>query len=178
METAVTITTSPEVVDARVPRNRVAAETTSDQHSLPDWHQLLAAFRGEIGRSPGDNLVTRWASDFASLHRVRHLNPNRTAEIDCRREQLVILVNSWTETHVTTTSHGASATRSFGAAADVLAAAYVAAEYCLMAAEDASAAPVHAAWERAAELACRWNDLVAENPGRWHPSGVADQDRR
>ncbi|MFI9503814.1 hypothetical protein [Nocardia sp. NPDC052566] len=172
------VTSTPDVVADQAQRDATVVETSPDRHLLPDWHQLAAAFRGELGRSPGDHLVTRWAGDFANLHRARHLTPKRAPEIDCRRAQIVGLVDGWTETHVTTTRHGSSPTQSVGAVVDEVAAAYVAAEYCLMTADDVAAFAVHAAWVRAAELACRWSDLVAQNPGRWRSSRVVGQELR
>ncbi|WP_135236716.1 DUF4254 domain-containing protein [Nocardia sp. CS682] len=152
------------------------AETRCGRESLPDWHQLLAAFRGEVGWSPGDHLIACWAKAFANLHRGRRLSSRRAVEIDCRRAQVVTLVDQWTERYVIAPSRRLSPTQSVGAAVDEIAAAYVAAEYCLMAAEDVADDAVHAAWSRVAELACRWNDLIANNPGPWHPSGADGQE--
>ncbi|KAA8886194.1 DUF4254 domain-containing protein [Nocardia colli] len=165
-----TIITSPDLVVEQARRDVMVAEAAPNQRSLPDWHRLSAAFRGEIGWSPGDHLITRWASDFANLHRERRVNPKRAVEIDCRRTQIIHLIDDWTEKYVDTGRGKGSPRRSVGAAVDAMAAAYIAAECCLMAAENASDDTVHAAWVRVAGLACSWNDLVAQNPGPWRPS--------
>ncbi|MFI6998294.1 DUF4254 domain-containing protein [Nocardia sp. NPDC050175] len=150
-------------------RDAVPAEIGSGQESLPDWHQLLAAFRGEVGGSPGDHQIIKWAKAVANLHRERHLFLKRAVEIDCQRAELATLIDDWTELYVIAPSHRRSPAHSVGAAVDAVAAAYVAAEYCLLAAKDVSAPAVHAVWQRVGDLACRWNDLVAQNPGPWRP---------
>ncbi|WP_405166457.1 hypothetical protein OG203_16020 [Nocardia sp. NBC_01499] len=141
----------------------------SSQESLPDWHQILAAFRGEVGWSPGDHQIIKWAKAFANLHRERHLSAKRLAEIDCRRAEVATLIDNWTELYVVEPSRRRAPAQSVGAALDAVAAAYVAAEYCLLAAKDVSTPSVHTAWQQVGDLACRWNDLVAQNPGPWRP---------
>ncbi|MEV6558302.1 DUF4254 domain-containing protein [Nocardia sp. NPDC051756] len=141
----------------------------ADQESLPGWHQLLAAFRGEVGSSPSDHQIIKWAKAFADLHRKRHPSVKRAAEIDGRRAEIATLIDNWIEIYVIAPSHRRSPAQSVGAALDAVAAAYVAAEYCFLAAEDVSAPAVHAAWQRVGDLTCSWNDLVAQNPGPWRP---------
>ena len=56
---------------------------------LPDWHELLAAFCGHVGDEPDAHPVTGWARALAELHLTRRESPLRTAEIDCRRAEIV-----------------------------------------------------------------------------------------
>lgn len=125
---------------------------------IPDWHQLCAAFRGAVGHSPGDHLITRWVQSLAHLHRTRHINPRRATEIDARRVELVTLINGWVSTHI----QPKSGAEDIGRTADALAAAYVEAELLLIARSEVPEEAMHAAWSRVGYLATRWADLVAE----------------
>lgn len=121
------------------------AERRTRLQGIPDWHQLCAAFRGAVGHSPGDHLITRWAQNLAHLHRTRHINPGRATEIDNRRADLVTLINSWVSIHIQSTS---SSVEHVGRTADALAAAYVAAELLLLARIEVPEETMHAAWSR------------------------------
>ncbi|MGO4616568.1 DUF4254 domain-containing protein [Nocardia sp. 2YAB30] len=129
------------------------------QATLPDWHDLVAAFRGEVGHTPGDPLVARWAQNLAHLHRVRHIIPARATDIDRRRGELVALINTWVATHIHPTGDDADR---IGVAVDDLAAAYVDAEFVLATAEHGSDETVHAAWLGTSNLVVGWADLVSE----------------
>ncbi|MEU0506050.1 hypothetical protein [Nocardia sp. NPDC005998] len=131
---------------------------SSARLTLPDWHALLAAFRGARGVLPGDHLILRWAGSLAHVHRIGHVRFDRAAQIDHRRCELVELITNWVDTHIPC----ATSAERVGRAVDDLAAAYVDAELVLATAEKASDPSVHDAWIEASALAVAWADLVAE----------------
>ncbi|WP_433204501.1 DUF4254 domain-containing protein [Nocardia sp. CA-107356] len=137
----------------------LVVEGSAARLTLPDWHALLAAFRGARGVLPGDHLVLRWAGSLAHVHRIRQVRPDRGARIDRRRSELVELITNWVDTHIQPRTTSAERV---GRAVDDLAAAYVGAELVLAAAENASDPSVHEAWIEASVLAVAWADLVAE----------------
>ncbi|MEV3965455.1 DUF4254 domain-containing protein [Nocardia sp. NPDC050193] len=126
---------------------------------LPDQRELVAAFAGAGGRETGQPLLT-WATGLADLHRRRHGDPLATAGIDCRRAEIVALIDRW----ISTEPAGRQARRQrgdcFGATIDRMAAAHVHANHLLHHADRVSDARVHAAWYRLALLADEWTDLV------------------
>ncbi|BDT91522.1 hypothetical protein IFM12275_14980 [Nocardia sputorum] len=125
---------------------------------IPDWHQLCAAFRGVTGHNPGDHLITRWAQALAHLHRTRRVIPDRAAEVDRRRDDVVTLIDNWVSIYI----QPRRGTKRIGPAVDALAAAYVDAELTLAAAEHASEPAVHEAWIHVSALAVDWADLITE----------------
>ncbi|NKY31409.1 hypothetical protein [Nocardia gamkensis] len=125
---------------------------------IPDWHELCAAFRGVTGHNPADHLITRWAQALAHLHRTRRVIPERAAEVDRRRDDVVALIDNWVSTHI----QPRCGTERMGPAVDALAAAYVDAELTLAAAEHASEPAVHEAWIHVSALAVGWADLITE----------------
>ncbi len=138
--------------------------------TLPDWHCLVAAFRGERGVLPGDCLVLRRAHQLAHLHRVRYV-PGAADRVDRRRVEIVALINNWVISYVCPCPDTAARV---GRAVDELARAYVDAEYALASADSGSAESVHHAWSEASGLTVGWTDLVAEvvdgqPPIPWHP---------
>ncbi|MBF6298238.1 DUF4254 domain-containing protein [Nocardia amamiensis] len=126
---------------------------------IPDWHEVCAAFRGALGYTPGDHLITRWAQSLAHLHRTRHINPARATEIDRRRSDLVTLINQWVCTHIEP-AHGRA--ELVGPTVDALASAYVEAELLLLIHTEVAEEAMHAAWSTVGYLATQWTDLVAE----------------
>lgn len=125
---------------------------------LPDQRELVAAFSGSGRARPGQPLLS-WAHSLANLHRRRHGDPLSTAGIDCRRAELVALIDRWAETRTAprkTHPHAGS----LGAKIDRMAAAHVHANHLLHSAERVSDERVHAAWHRLALLADEWTDLV------------------
>jgi|GEM_PF-6572229 len=133
--------------------------------ALPDWHELLAAFCGHIGEEPDAHPVTRWARALAELHLARRESPLRTAEIDCRRAELIAHIDDWVGRHIP----AARSARSLGSFVDGMAAAQVRAIALLRSADDAADERVHAAWFALAELADHWTELTdrSDTPGRW-----------
>ncbi|WP_051498989.1 DUF4254 domain-containing protein [Nocardia sp. BMG51109] len=131
--------------------------------TLPDWHELLAAFCGHLGDKPDDHPMVRWARALAELHLRRHREPAHASEIDCGRAELVAVIDGWVSERV----HSPQARRglypeSLGGAIDRLAAAQVHANRLLHSCADISDERVHNAWHRLATLADDWTDLVAE----------------
>lgn len=135
------------------------AEGSTARLTLPNWHALLAVFRGARDVLPGDHLILRWAGSLAHLHRIRHMRPDRAAQIDHRRSELVELITNWVDTHIRPCTTN---TERVGRAVDDLAAAYIGAELALATAEETSDPSVHGAWIEASALAVAWADLVTE----------------
>ncbi|MCC3328099.1 hypothetical protein [Nocardia abscessus] len=133
------------------------AANRSQQHGLPDWHEVSAAIRYLAGDKPGDHLITRWVRALAHLHRIARITPDRVTDIDRRRTAVVTLINEWVTIHL------APATRAedVGPAADALAAAYIDAEVLLLAQNEVAEETLHAAWSQVGYLATQWADLVA-----------------
>lgn len=125
---------------------------------LPDQRELVAAFSGSERPQPGQPLLC-WAHSLATLHRRRHGDPLSTAGIDCRRAELVALIDRWAEAQATAGRTHPRAD-SLGATIDRMAAAHVHANHLLHSAERVSDDRVHAAWYRLALLADEWTDLV------------------
>ena len=155
---------------------RAPARTEVDNRpTLPDWHQLSAAFRGKLGRDPGDNPIIRWARDLASLHRITRTNPRRTSDYDQRRGEIADLIDTWVSTHVPPPPHRCPLSERPGIAVDRIAGAHVEAEYALRAADTVTAEEMHDIWFRVGLLAVRWADLVAaivdgQPPVPWPPA--------
>ena len=126
---------------------------------LPDQRELVAAFTGSGEREPGRPLLA-WANTLAELHRHRHADPLATAGIDCRRAELVALIDRWINAEPTLRRARHRRVDSLGATIDRMAAAHVHANHLLHSAECVSDDRVHAAWYRLALLADEWTDLV------------------
>ncbi len=124
---------------------------------LPDWHELLAAFCGHVGEEPDAHPVTSWARALAELHLTRRESPLRTAEIDCRRAEIVAHIDDWIAA-VTHTRRPAP--QSLGAEVDAMAAAQVRAAAVLRGGADVGDERVHSAWSLLAALADEWTELV------------------
>lgn len=131
---------------------------------LPDQRELVAAFAGPGERETGRPLLT-WANTLAELHRRRHTDPLATAGIDCRRAELVALIDRWIDTELTERRARRTRIDSLGATIDRMAAAHVHANHLLHSAECVSDDRVHAAWYRLALLADEWTDLVTGAEG-------------
>jgi hypothetical protein len=128
--------------------------------TLPDWHELLAAFCGHIGDQPDDHPVTRWAHTLALVHLTAREQPLRDDEFDWDREELIARIDGWVADRT-----ARPASTSLGAAIDGMAAAQVRATWLLRNADDIADEQVHAAWFLLASLADGWTDLVAETVG-------------
>ncbi|WP_067890817.1 hypothetical protein [Nocardia vaccinii] len=124
---------------------------------LPNWHELLAAFCGHVGDDPDAHPVTSWARELAELHLTRRESPLRTAEIDCRRAEIVAHIDDWIAA-VTHTRRPAP--QSLGAEVDAMAAAQVRAVAVLRVGADVGEERVHSAWSLLAALADEWTELV------------------
>ncbi|WP_146251425.1 hypothetical protein [Nocardia tenerifensis] len=124
---------------------------------MPDWHEVFAAFRGELGHRPGDHLLTRWAQALAQLHRLRTVDAARGEAIDDRRRALIELIDGWVQTHV---RPPASFTESVGAFVDEFAEAHVAGERLLLTDDGVTDETRHTAWTHTSEIATDWGDLV------------------
>lgn len=149
-----TAKSAPGMKAARNPRERAAA------WRLPDQRELVAAFTGAESRETGQPLLI-WATGLADLHRRRPGDPLATAGIDCRRAELVALIDRWISTEPRRRQARRPRDDSFGATIDRMAAAHVHANHLLHHAERVSDERVHAAWYRLALLADEWTDLVA-----------------
>lgn len=126
---------------------------------LPDQRELVAAFVGTGEREPGRPLLV-WANTLADLHRRRHGDPLGTAGIDCRRAELVALIDRWIDTELAGRRDRRPWADSLGATIDRMAAAHVHANHLLHSVECVSDERVHAAWYRLALLADEWTDLI------------------
>ncbi|WP_378738103.1 DUF4254 domain-containing protein [Nocardia brasiliensis] len=133
---------------------------------LPDWHELSAALRMQTGDRPADHLVTRLARALAQLHHTRRAQPERAAEIDRRRNEIVTVIDGWVANQLTPRRRRDRTTESLGTAVDRMAAAQILADHLLMTAEKVAEQRVHAAWTRLAALANDWTDLVREFDAR------------
>ncbi|MFD0361343.1 DUF4254 domain-containing protein [Nocardia sp. GCM10030253] len=133
--------------------------TTCVRATLPALSELVAAFRGRCGHTPGDHLILRWAQSLAHLHRVRLINPARASEIDHRREEVAVLIDSWVALHIPAPPHPCESTERIGTAVDQMAEAHVAAEIALE--TEHTPDELHAAWEHVGYLGTRWTDLVS-----------------
>ncbi|WP_459547935.1 DUF4254 domain-containing protein [Nocardia sp. X0981] len=156
---------SPGPADRRAPTMEESGFETARntrEHAtpcrLPDQRELVAAFSG-AGRAYSGQPLLSWAHSLANLHRRRHGDPLSTAGIDCRRAELVALIDRWAETR-TTPRRTHSYACSLGAKIDRMAAAHVHANHLLHSAERVADERVHAAWYRLALLADEWTDLV------------------
>ncbi|WP_174552104.1 DUF4254 domain-containing protein [Nocardia sienata] len=107
-------------------------------------------FRAHPHSVPGEYTASR-----------RHGDPLATAGIDCRRAELVALIDRWISTEPTGRQVRRQRDDSFGATIDRMAAAHLHANHLLPHAERVSDERVHAAWYRLALLADAWTDLVA-----------------
>jgi hypothetical protein len=124
---------------------------------LPDWHELLAAFCGQLGDEPGAHPVTSWARTLAELHLTRRESPLRTAEIDCRRAEIVAHIDDWI---AVATHTRRPAPQSLGAVVDAMAAAQVRAVMLLRGRTEAADDRIHSAWSLLASLADEWSELI------------------
>lgn len=139
----------------------VKAVRHSREHTcrLPDQRELVAAFTYPGDPRSGSPLLV-WAQALADLHRRRHGDPLATAGIDCRRAEVVALIDRWVSAE--TAGHRGRRLRgdSLGLTIDRMAAAHVHANHLLHNSECVSDDRVHAAWYRLALLADEWTDLV------------------
>lgn len=126
---------------------------------LPDQRELVAAFTAAAHPHAGRPLLA-WANALAHLHRRRHGDPLSTAGIDCRRVEVVALIDRWVSDRVTDARTRRPRADSLGMTIDRMAAAHVHANHLLHHCERVSDDRVHAAWYRLALLADEWTDLV------------------
>ncbi|MEU1984255.1 DUF4254 domain-containing protein [Nocardia sp. NPDC019395] len=150
---ATTVKTVPSSKVVRNSRDRALALR------LPDQRELVAAFTAAEHPPTGQPLLT-WANTLAHLHRRRHGDPLSTAGIDCRRAEVVELIDRWAGTQVNEARTGRPRSDSLGMTIDRMAAAHVHASHLLHHCERVSDDRVHAAWYRLALLADEWTDLV------------------
>lgn len=150
---AVPARTAPNSRVARSPRERPTGLR------LPDQRELVAAFTAAEYEPAGQPLLT-WANALAHLHRRRHGEPLSAAGIDCRRAEVVELIDHWVGTQAAATRPRRLRTDSLGTTIDRMAAAHVHASHLLHHCERVSDDRVHAAWYRLALLADQWTDLV------------------
>jgi hypothetical protein len=128
---------------------------------LPTAPQLLCAFQG---RRFEDQLLLRSAHALAEAHarRVQVRDPLATAEIDCRRSELVDDINSWVEHAMPQHRQGASLhTESLGAVIDRMARSWVEANAAIDR-EGARSDTTHKHWYHLAELVDGYTDLVGD----------------
>ncbi|MGI5216299.1 DUF4254 domain-containing protein [Nocardia sp. CA-290969] len=126
---------------------------------LPDQRELVAAFTAAEHPQTGQPLLA-WANTLAHLHRRRHGDPLSTAGIDCRRAEVVELIDRWVGDRATAARARRPRAGSLGTTIDRMAAAHVHANHLLHHCERVSDDRVHAAWYRLALLADEWTDLV------------------
>ncbi|WP_280426738.1 DUF4254 domain-containing protein [Nocardia carnea] len=150
---ATTAEAAPNSGIARNSRERPAALR------LPDQRELVAAFTAAEYAPAGQPLLT-WANALAHLHRRRHGDPLSTAGIDCRRSEVVELIDRWVSAQATAARPRRIRADSPGTTIDRMAAAHVHANHLLHHCERVSDDRVHAAWYRLALLADEWTDLV------------------
>jgi hypothetical protein len=149
-------TTARAVPSSRVVRN---SRDRIPALRLPDQRELVAAFTAAEHPQTGQPLLT-WANTLAHLHRRRHGDPLSTAGIDCRRAEVVELIDRWVSARVTEVRTRRLRADSLGMTIDRMAAAHVHANHLLHHCERVSDDRVHAAWYRLALLADEWTDLV------------------
>lgn len=132
----------------------------ADRPEIPDVQELLAACCGHLGDHSDDHPLTRWTYRLAELHLSRRTVPMRAAEIDCRRRELIVVIDQWVSER-TVPARAAS----LGAAVDALAAAQVRANHLVRttAADDQR---VRAAWAAVAALAEEWAARAAPGAER------------
>ncbi|MFB8282257.1 DUF4254 domain-containing protein [Nocardia colli] len=133
---------------------------------LPDWHELSAALRLHTGDRPGDHLVIQLARALAQLHHTRRAQPERLVEIDCRRAEVVAVIDDWVAKQVPPRRGKDRPPESLGGTVDRMAAAQILADHLLMTAENVPEQRVHAAWSRLAALAIKWTDLAHDIESR------------
>ena len=136
-----------------------APDTVADIHrGMPDGHELLAACCGHIGDHADDHPVTRCARELAELHLLRRSSPVRTAEIDCRRREIIVAIDLWVGARTAAPARA----RSLGAAVDGLAAAQVRATLLLRTIGDTRDERVQVAWSTVGFMAEDWAGLVEQ----------------
>ncbi|MBY8859692.1 DUF4254 domain-containing protein [Nocardia sp. CA2R105] len=131
---------------------------------LPTAPQLLCAFQG---RRFDDQVLLRSARALAEVHtrRVQLRDPIVTAEIDCRRSELVDDINGWVERAMPQHRNGASLhTESLGAVIDRMARSWVDANQAIDR-EGARSDATHKHWYHLAELVDGYTDLVIDVAG-------------
>ncbi|PXX61613.1 uncharacterized protein DUF4254 [Nocardia tenerifensis] len=155
------------VPSAEWPRSRTKPiDEGGTKPLLPDWHQVSAALRMQIGDRPGDHLVIQLARALAQLHHTRRAQPGRHPEIDRRRGELVCVIDEWVAKQVMPRRPNARTGETLGSTVDRMAAAQILADHLLMTAENVPEQRVHAAWSRLAELANQWTDLAHDIEAR------------
>lgn len=129
---------------------------------LPSGEELCAAIRGHhIGPHP----VARLAAEFGQLYRDIPVTP--PWECYCRRDELVLAVDSWAAMWLPVPRPGARLhTESLGVVVGRMARIQVHAYRLLMTVPDVSDPLVHTAWYRLAELVDGYTDLAAALDGR------------
>ncbi|WP_245745622.1 DUF4254 domain-containing protein [Nocardia altamirensis] len=150
-----------QTADGPRPRT-LPIESGGARPMLPDWHELSAALRMHAGDRPGDHLITQLARALAQLHHTRRAQPERAAEIDYRRGEVVTVIDGWVAKQLPPRRAHDRGAASLGRAVDRMAAAQILADHLLMTADDAAEQQVHAAWSRLAALANDWTDLIHE----------------
>ncbi|WP_405166815.1 DUF4254 domain-containing protein [Nocardia sp. NBC_01499] len=144
----------------------MSIEDASRRALLPDWHELSAALRMQTGDRAGDHLVIQLARALAQLHHTRRAQPERLVEIDCRRSEVVTVIDEWVAKQVTPRRAKDRPAESLGSTVDRMAAAQILADHLLMTAENVPEQRVHAAWSRLAALANKWTDLAHDIESR------------
>ncbi|MFI9511242.1 DUF4254 domain-containing protein [Nocardia sp. NPDC052566] len=130
--------------------------------SLPSRDEILEAFVGHLIRKPDPVLYA--AMELAGLHKARlraAAEGAGTDEIDHRRTILAHSIDCWVAVEVPHARQGALLhTETVGAVIDRLARFCVAAHEVLM--RSTSEVERHHAWQRLAELAVAYGDMVFE----------------
>ncbi|WP_067564433.1 hypothetical protein [Nocardia acidivorans] len=136
-------------------RSRLPAEDASVRPILPDWHELFAAFCGDLGEEPDAHPITACARALAELHQVNRHNASWPGFATANRV-LIDSVDTWVCLHALR-----PASESLGELIARMALAQVAANELLRHC-DSVGHEVHSAWQELAVMAGRWTDLVAE----------------
>ncbi|MET7771821.1 hypothetical protein [Nocardia sp. NPDC005366] len=122
---------------------------------LPSKDELLAALRGHYLLGP----LCAQAFGLAELHRQRRDHPERSAEIDSYRKEIIEEIDEWTRTALPDPRPGARrVAEPLGVTIDRMAAASDLAFHLLMTIDPGSD-EMHAAWTRLAELEIAYGEL-------------------
>ncbi|MBF6240487.1 DUF4254 domain-containing protein [Nocardia otitidiscaviarum] len=131
---------------------------------FPTKDALLEIFRGHAHEESG---LANAAAKLADLHRLHHTHPQRRAEINRHRAELVTAIDCWVTTHTPKPHPRARMyTETVGTLIDRMAAIAATAFRVLMT-EDPGSDTVHAAWTRLAELENAYSDLTDDLARGW-----------
>ncbi|TCJ93863.1 uncharacterized protein DUF4254 [Nocardia alba] len=143
------------------------------EQALPDRNRMMQAVCGVAG--VGDPVLSA-AHELATLHERREQQiPGDTSEIDWARARLVCEIDRWVVIRSPTPATSAPMhTESIGAVVDRMA-HFAALTYRALAC--GAEAPLHAAQARLHELACGYDDLIAEvaSGARRLPDGLDNE---